>query len=189
MQEQFGVSFDGTANVTGALTGATTITGTNATMSIQPAESGTSRHLYLYGNNNTGGTGGSVYLGHPSRGGVYLRTGVANTGYRFYKKGTTNIYGAFKFDGLSANRTYTFPNTGGTIAVTGDIPTVPTVGNGTINISAGNGLSASGNNATANQSDDTTRTLAVKLDGTTLAVSSAGLKSICSLGQRYRYAY
>ena len=38
---------------------------------------------------------------------------------------------------------------------------LPAVGNGQININGGSGISASGNNATANQSGNTTRTLAV----------------------------
>ena len=46
-------------------------------------------------------------------------------------------------------------------------PTIPTVNDGQINVEVNQGLSVSGDNATANQSTDTTRTisLVVKADG------------------------
>ena len=48
-------------------------------------------------------------------------------------------------------------------------------GDGQINVNAGNGLSVTGSNATANQTGNTTRTLSVKLKGTSLAVDANGL--------------
>ena len=89
----WGQSFNGSANVSGAITGATTVTGSNAVMTIEPAESTSSRNLFIRGNNNktSGATGGNLILGHEGRGSIYFRTGTASTGYRFYKQGTTNI--------------------------------------------------------------------------------------------------
>lgn len=52
----------------------------------------------------------------------------------------------------------------------------PTIGNGNINISAGNGLTASGDNATANQTGTTTRTLTAKAGNSTILVDSNGIK-------------
>ena len=114
----WGQSFDGTANVTGDITGVSKITGNNANMTIEPKDSTTARALYLRGNNDTDGTGGNVFIGHEGRGAIYFRSSTNNTAYRFYKKGTTNIYGALKMDSLTANRQYTFPNSTGTIALT-----------------------------------------------------------------------
>ena len=51
----------------------------------------------------------------------------------------------------------------------------PTIGNGNININAGNGLTASGNNATANQTGDTTRTLSVQAADSSISVGSGGI--------------
>ena len=114
----WGQSFDGTANISGQITGATNVIGSNGNMTIQPADSTTARTLYLRGNNDTDGGGGAVVIGHEGRGALHFRSSIADTAYRFYKPGTTDRYGVLKFDGLSANRTYTFPNTSGTIAVT-----------------------------------------------------------------------
>ena len=174
----WGVSFNGSANISGAMTNVNNITGVDANMTIQPKDSASSRNLILKGNNNTGGTGGSVLIGDKARGAVSFYSSTSNTAYRFYKKGSTSVYGALKFDGLGENRTYTFPNKAGTIALTSDIPSAPTIGDGQINVSAGNGLQASGSNATANQSGNTTRTLAVKANGNTISVSSSGIKVV-----------
>ena len=47
--------------------------------------------------------------------------------------------------------------------------------NGQINVEAGDGLEASGSNATANQSGDTTRTLKAKAANNTISVNSSGI--------------
>jgi len=52
----------------------------------------------------------------------------------------------------------------------------PTIGNGSINISGGNGITASGNNAKANQTGTTTRTLSAKAGDSTILVDSDGIK-------------
>lgn len=52
----------------------------------------------------------------------------------------------------------------------------PTIGNGNINISAGNGLTASGLNATANQTGPTTRVLTAKAGNSTILVDADGIK-------------
>ena len=53
---------------------------------------------------------------------------------------------------------------------------VPTIGNGQINIDAGDGLTASGNNGTCNQTINTTRTLTVQAADNTIDVASGGIK-------------
>ena len=57
-------------------------------------------------------------------------------------------------------------------------PTIPapvTPGNGQINVNAGDGLAATGTNATANQGTDTTRALSVKAKNNTISVASDGI--------------
>lgn len=49
------------------------------------------------------------------------------------------------------------------------------VGNGQINFNAGNGLSQTGNNATANQTGDTTKTFAVQAADTSITVAAGGI--------------
>jgi len=56
--------------------------------------------------------------GTEEAGNIYFR-GNGNAGsYRFAKSGQTGIEGFLSFESLSADRTYTFPNSGGTIALT-----------------------------------------------------------------------
>ena len=57
----------------------------------------------------------------------------------------------------------------------GNIINTPTIGNGTINVNAGNGLSVAGDNATANQTGDTTRTLTAVAADNSLSVTSSGI--------------
>ena len=52
---------------------------------------------------------------------------------------------------------------------------IPPVGDGQIRINAGNGITATGDNATANQFNDTTRTITVKIKDNTLSADTAGL--------------
>lgn len=138
----WGRSFNGTANISGAITGATTITGTNATMTIQPADSTSARSLYLRGNNDTDGTGGSVVVGHEDRGNVIFRTGNA---FKFAKPGQTNHEGIFSFSNITADRTYTFPNTSGTVALTtSTVSNATTAANCSRSVSSGDGLSGGG---------------------------------------------
>ena len=55
-------------------------------------------------------------------------------------------------------------------------PTIPAAANdGQINVNAGNGLTASGTNATANQAGNTTRTLAVQAADNTITVAAGGI--------------
>jgi len=75
----------------------------------------------------------------------------------------------------TADRAISFPDAGGTVALTADIPTVPTVNDGQININGGNGLTATGNNATANQAGNTTRTLTVQAADNTINVAAGGI--------------
>ena len=115
----WGVSVDGSANKTGAMTGVNNITGANANMTIKPADSTTNRTIYLQGNSNTNGGGGNVVVGHQSRGSVYFRS---INHYRFAKGGQTSIEGIHKYDLLTTDRSYNWPNQGGTVAMISDIP-------------------------------------------------------------------
>ena len=142
----WGRSFNGTANVTGALTSATNITGSNATMTIQPQDSTSSRNLYLRGNDNTtsGSSGGGVIIGHEGRGPINFRTNTGNY-YRFAKPGQTSITGDLNFANLTADRVYTFPNTGGTVALTtSTVDNATTAANCSRSVSTGDGLSGGG---------------------------------------------
>ena len=65
----WGVSVDGSANKSGAMTGVSSIT-VNSNMTIQPADSTTGRTLTLRGNNDTDGTGGGVVIGNSGRGAI-----------------------------------------------------------------------------------------------------------------------
>ena len=73
----------------------------------------------------------------------------------------------------TANRTISFPDASGTVALAGNIPGAP--GDGQININAGNGLVAGGDNATANQAGNTTRTLTVQAADNTINVAAGGI--------------
>jgi len=67
-------------------------------------------------------------------------------------------------------------STGTIIRLTNSEP-IPVVNDGAINIDAGDGLTAAGDNATANQATDTTRTLSVLADaGYGLAATATGIR-------------
>ena len=190
----WGVSFNGTANISGSMTGVNNITGVNAAMIIQPADSTTARTLYLRGNNDTNGTGGAVVIGHESRGNLSFRTGLASTGYRFYDPGRTDRYGALKFDNITASRTYTFPNASGTVALTST--SVQTSGNqdisGTKTFTAILKCTSSGGDVPARTADGihcnyagaTARVFITRLDNNTnpaLRISRGGSQSAARL--------
>ena len=73
----------------------------------------------------------------------------------------------------TANRAITFPDANGEVALAANIPGAP--GDGQINVNAGNGLTAAGNNATANQAGNTTRTLTVQAADNTITVAAGGI--------------
>ena len=75
-----------------------------------------------------------------------------------------------------SDQTFTVNQTGNKTITLKNDNTIPSVGNGAINVNAGNGISASGSNATANQSGATTRTLSAKAGDNTITVDSAGIK-------------
>jgi len=114
----WGQSFDGTSNVSGNLSGVTGITGTSA-FTIN----NTSGAITL------AGVGGSV-IGNTSS----ITSLKTSADFRFYKDGSNSVYGRLNFSDLTANRIYTFPNAGGTIALTSDIPASATIGDGLITI-------------------------------------------------------
>ena len=53
-----------------------------------------------------------------SDGHIYLRGSAGSSSYRFAKSGQTSIEGFLSFESLTADRSYTFPDTTGTIALT-----------------------------------------------------------------------
>jgi hypothetical protein len=143
----------------GEITGCSNITGDNSDMTIQPADSTSSRSLNLFGNNDTNGTGGDVVLGHADRGSTYFRTGGT---FRFAKQGQTSVVGIFDFSALVGNRTYTFPNTGGDIALTSStVDNATTAANCSRSVSGGDGISGGGTltaNRTLNVDNTVVRT-------------------------------
>ena len=155
----WGQAYDGTANATGAISGATNVTGSDSVMYVQPQDSATSRNLVLRGNNETDNSnavgGGGVIIGDETRGSVTFLTGQTVTGYQFAKAGTISVTGSLKFDNLTTSRVFTFPNESGTIALTSTNPvlTVNNVSpdsNGDINLTTSNidGVITSVNNIT-----------------------------------------
>ena len=73
----------------------------------------------------------------------------------------------------TADRTISFPDADGTVALAGDVPAA--ANDGQINVNAGNGLTATGTNATANQATNTTRTLTVQAADNTINVAAGGI--------------
>ena len=56
--------------------------------------------------------------GEAEDGNIYFRGNGGTDSYRFAKSGQTTIEGFLSFESLTADRTFTFPNAGGTIALT-----------------------------------------------------------------------
>ena len=117
----WGQSFNGQANISGDITGATSITGTNTNLIIKPGDSNVSRKAILRGNVELDQVdrGGGVVIGNAIGAEVEFRTRVSN-GYRFYKPGVSTfngVHGKFVFSGLTGVKTYTFPDWGGNIVV------------------------------------------------------------------------
>ena len=67
-----------------------------------------------------------------------------SNGVVFEGSATDNNEGLLKAGTLTADRTYTLPNKSGTVAMTTDIPTIPTISNSTITITAGGALTGGG---------------------------------------------
>ena len=65
-------------------------------------------------------------------GGIVLQTADSNN--RFYLRKPGNIDAQLSSKDLTASREFKFPNKAGTLALTSDLPSVPSVGNGTITI-------------------------------------------------------
>ena len=57
----------------------------------------------------------------PDNGAIYFRGKNGADSYRFSKSGQTAIEGFLSFESLTTDRTFTFPDAGGTIALTSDI--------------------------------------------------------------------
>ena len=157
----WGVAFDGSSNISGQLSGVTGVTGTNAFSITNSA-----------GAITLAGAGGSV-IGSSSASTSFK----TSSDYKFFKEGSNTTYGRFNFDSLTANRIYTWPDTGGTVALTSDIPPSATPpGAGTITIQQP-GISDQTFNV--NQSGDTTIQL---VDSDTVNVPGAGTITIVQPG-------
>ena len=59
--------------------------------------------------------------GEEEDGNIYFRGNGGTDSYRFAKSGQSTIEGFLSFQSLTADRTYTFPDAGGTIALTSDL--------------------------------------------------------------------
>ena len=76
-------------------------------------------------------------------------------------------------------------NSSGVYVNTGNLGIPPAPNNGQINFNAGNGLTSSGANATANQGGNTTKTFTVQNADNSISVGGGGIKvSINSLPTR-----
>ena len=82
-------------------------------MTIKPGGGTTDRNLNLKPN-----AAGAVSVGSTTAGTIQFRSATENTAYRFYQPGGV-FYGAFKFDDLTAVRTYTLQDIGGEVAMVG----------------------------------------------------------------------
>ena len=112
----WGQPFNGTADVKGAIVGATNITGTNANMTVRP-NAGGNKALYLKGGeSNDGSTSGAVYMGESKGGNLHFQHGSGGK-FRFYKSGGGN-YGILDFDNCTGTRTYSYPNWSGNVVIT-----------------------------------------------------------------------
>ena len=96
-----------------ALTDVGNITGSDRNLTIKPGGGTTDRNLNLKPN-----AAGAVSVGSTTAGTIQFRSATENTAYRFYQPGGV-FYGAFKFDDLTAVRTYTLQDIGGEVAMVG----------------------------------------------------------------------
>ena len=120
--EFFGLTFWGqnannTGNVTGAITGANNITGVNADMTIKPGDGSRKTLILTGGGNSDDSERGAVYIGNSISGHIRFRCRNGYS-YGFYKAGASSI-GYLNFDALTTGRTYSFPNFGGNVVITG----------------------------------------------------------------------
>ena len=150
--------------------------------------------LYTAGGNNVatlrGGGTGSTVVGNQGAGTTQFRTSV-QSGYRFYKEAQATIYGAHKYSGLTANRTYTWQNKSGTVALTSDLTTyqhlcIQTGGNNTnpaIRL-GGQGASAGinqdvqivgANGVVSTRNSNTQLTLTAKAANNTIGINNNGI--------------
>jgi len=62
----------------------------------------------------------TIRAGAESAGSMFFRASGGATSYSFNKSGSSSVAGRLSFESLSTNRTFTFPNNSGTIALTSD---------------------------------------------------------------------
>ena len=173
-----------------------TITGGNGVNSNRTSNTNVTLSAQINGDTINNGTNGiSVNLGKVDTitSGYCVQTGGNNTNpaIRFAKTGRTTsntdiiIRGT---NGIISNRDNNTQMTlsvrakdntigvdaGGIFVNKGNLG-IPTVGNGQINFNAGNGLSSTGSNATANQGGNSTKTFTVKAGNGTIGVNNSGV--------------
>ena len=91
-------------------------------ITIQPRGTTEGRSVYIYPGADDDGIAGNIIIGRGTTDGggghIYFRGNGGSDQFRFAKSGQTAIEGFLSFESLTADRTYTFPNTTGTIALT-----------------------------------------------------------------------
>ena len=135
------ITLDGYGHVTGISTATESVTNTDTKLQVAAVTSGTT-YYPIVGTGTTAATRqydttGFIYVGtngtaNGTNGNALLTLGnsTASTTAN-WKKGTVRLYGTTAYytdlvsGAPSANRTITFPNATGTVALTSDIPTVP----------------------------------------------------------------
>jgi hypothetical protein len=117
----FGQSFNGSANVSGALSNVDSITGPDGDFIIQPFDSVQSNDIIIRGNNDTNAVGGgNVIIGDSNRGDIQFLIGN-NNDFSFFKSGDENISANVNSNLLTQDQDLQFPDKSGTFALTDDI--------------------------------------------------------------------
>ena len=130
------------------------------------------------------GSGADVFLtaadnvilqaGAEETGEIYFRGNSGADTYRFAKSGQTAIQGFLSFESLTGNKTYTFPDSGGTIALTSS--TVDTATNCSRSITGGNGLTGGGT-LTANRTLNVGAGSGISVSADAVAVDSTVIRT------------
>ena len=91
-------------------------------ITIQPSGTTQGRGVNIYPGEDDDGVAGNIVIGKGNTTGggghIYFRGGGGSDQFRFAKSGQTSIEGFLSFESLTSDRTFTFPNTTGTIALT-----------------------------------------------------------------------
>ena len=91
-------------------------------VTIQPSGTTQGRGVNIYPGEDDDGVAGNIVIGKGNTTGggghIYFRGNGGSDQFRFAKSGQTSIEGFLSFESLTTDRTFTFPNTTGTIALT-----------------------------------------------------------------------